>query len=324
MKKNIIVLLFVVFAFSCNNDFELNENWKDIPVTYGIINPSDTAQYIRVERVFNDPEISGKVVAKNIDSIYYKNITVKLIREKYNFSYRLDLIDGNLDGHKRDTGAFANTPNYLYKIKTTDMDLIPGEKYKLVVLKENRDTLTYATTTTIKNIDIYRPSSTERPIKLDYKSKFTVSWDEDLSAGYYDMIITFNIKESTNNTDWVKKKYEWKVKTKLSESTNSILGESFYQFLQNKIPVIPQVKRKFVSFDVKIRAVGKELKDYTQVINANLGITSSQQIPIYTNLSNGYGIFTSINTSELNGFFLQEDYLDSLSYGIYTRELNFQ
>lgn len=324
MKIHIIFLVLIASFFSCNNEFDLNEKWDDIPVTYAIINPSDTAQYIRIERVFNDPNISGLDLAKNIDSIYYKGLTVKLLGENTGQEAILNLIDGNSDKHIRDKGIFTDKPNYLYKLTSSEMKILPGEKYKLIVLKDNNDTLTFGSTKTIKEIPIYRPSSANRPIKLDYLSKFTIAWDEDKNAGYYDVFLLIKIKEKSGGDEWIDKELTWKVKSKLNEDTYSILGKDFYQFLSNELPVDNNIQRKFVRFNVIIRGVGKELKDYTQVINANLGITSSQQIPTYSNMSHGYGIFTSINTSHLDNFYLQEKYLDTLARGVYTRNLNFQ
>ena len=56
-----IVLVFVAFYFmSCDNELNLVAEKKETPVVYGLIDQADTAQYIRVERVFVDEEISGK------------------------------------------------------------------------------------------------------------------------------------------------------------------------------------------------------------------------------------------------------------------------
>ncbi len=53
MYKVLIIIIGFFLITSCSNEFDLNEKWKDIPVTYGMLNPKDTAQYIRLERVFN-------------------------------------------------------------------------------------------------------------------------------------------------------------------------------------------------------------------------------------------------------------------------------
>jgi len=326
MYKIFIAVLLFSSIYSCNNDIDLNENWKEIPVTYGILNPKDTAQYIRLEKAFSDPQTSALEIAKIPDSLYFKDISVNIIREKTHDSYSLEMIDGNLDGHVRDTGIFANYPNYLYKIKTENIELIPSEKYTLLALKSNGDTLTSSTISLVKDINIYLPYSTDKPVNLIYISNFNINWEGGDRNGYYDLFIVFHIKEKNTSTtnEWERKTYTWKVDDKISTQKYRIEGRRFYQFLQDNLEANPNISRRFLGFDMKIRAVGKEFKDYVDILHTNLGITSSQQLPVYTNMSNGYGVFSSINIQEMNGFFIGNIMDDSLRTGIYTKLLNFE
>lgn len=59
-----LVLLCLLGSLSCSEDFQLTEPWKDIPVVYGFINVRDTAQYVRVERLFVDENIPASQIAK--------------------------------------------------------------------------------------------------------------------------------------------------------------------------------------------------------------------------------------------------------------------
>ena len=326
MYKFIIAALVLLSVYSCNNDIDLNESWKNIPVTYGILNPQDTAQYIRIEKAFSDPHTSALEIAKNPDSLYYKDITVNLIREKTKTSYTLEMIDGNLDGHVRDTGIFAEAPNYLYKIKTENIKLIPTEKYTLLALKSNGDTLTSSTISLVNDINIYLPYSAEKPVNLIYISNFNINWEGGDSQGYYDIFIIFHIKEKNASTTnkWVENDYKWKVDERVAEQKYRIEGRRFYQFLQDNLEENPDISRRFIGFDIVIRAVGREFKDYVDILHTNLGITSSQQLPVYTNMSNGLGVFSSINIKKMEGFFAGNIMDDSLRTGIYTRKLNFK
>ncbi len=326
MYKLIIAVLVLFGVYSCNNDIDLNEAWKNIPVTYGILNPQDTAQYIRIEKAFSDPHTSALEIAKNPDSLYYRDITVKLIREKTKNSYTLEMIDGNLDGHVRDTGIFADAPNYLYKIKTEDTELIPSEKYTLLALKSNGDTLTSSTISLVKDINIYLPYSTDKPVNLIYISNFNINWEGGDKYGYYDLFIVFHIKERNASTtnEWLRNDYTWKVDDRIADQKYRIEGRRFYQFLQDNLEENPDISRRFLGFDIVIRAVGREFKDYVDILHTNLGITSSQQLPVYTNMTNGLGVFSSVNITEMKDFFIGNIMDDSLKTGIYTRKLNFK
>jgi hypothetical protein len=51
--RQLVLLLLIPLAFtSCETDFELNAEWKDITIVYGILNQNDTAHYIRIQKAF--------------------------------------------------------------------------------------------------------------------------------------------------------------------------------------------------------------------------------------------------------------------------------
>ena len=69
---------------------------------------------------------------------------------------------------------------------------------------------------------------------------------------------------------------------------------------------------------------GQELGEFIKIAQANSGITATQDIPTYTNLSEGIGVFTSRNVANYTGFGLTDATLDSLKNGSITGHLNFQ
>ena len=77
--RNLFTIYGILLFSACSEDFILTEPWKDIPVVYGLINRVDSAQYIRVEKLFVDENIPAVDMAKVADSIYYKNAKVYLI-----------------------------------------------------------------------------------------------------------------------------------------------------------------------------------------------------------------------------------------------------
>ena len=54
MKKLMLLATtyMVALFFSCSNDFEVNADWKDIPIVYGLLDIKDSAYYIRLEKAF--------------------------------------------------------------------------------------------------------------------------------------------------------------------------------------------------------------------------------------------------------------------------------
>jgi hypothetical protein len=327
MIRNIFICFFsAIILISCNNEIDLNEAFREIPVTYGILNAKDTAQYIRIERVFNSSGESALVLAKNTDSLYYKSIIVKLKDESSGKEVELVKIDGNADNRIREDGIFATAPNFLYKIKTDKIGIKPGNNYSLIIFDANKDTLTKGSIAIVSDMSIYLPASNEKPVKLLYFSNFNVNWEGGTNAGYFDVIITFNIKEkNTAGTDvWIDRSYDWKAGEFLTEQKLRLNGEDFYKFLSSAIEVNEKIKRRFSSFDITVRGVGKELKEFIDILHFDSGITSSQQLPTYSNMSYGYGVFSSQNSGKSSGFLLDEIARDSLKIGVYTKRLNFE
>jgi len=80
MRKFLIaaVILSVVF-YSCKTDFNVVADWQDISIVYGLLDPTDTAQYIKINKAFLDKNTSALIIAQNPDSLYYQNLDVELL-----------------------------------------------------------------------------------------------------------------------------------------------------------------------------------------------------------------------------------------------------
>ena len=113
------LLFFLLFSVACNNDFNPVSGYKDIPVVYGFLSPTDTATYLRVEKAFVDAAKSPNEIAQIPDSLYYKDVTVTLVRTRDNARFILRQVDGTKEGYPRQSGIFATSPNFLYKISSS-------------------------------------------------------------------------------------------------------------------------------------------------------------------------------------------------------------
>lgn len=105
-----------------------------------------------------------------------------------------------------------------------------------------------------------------------------------------------------------------------------ILGEDFYKKIAlNIAPSTNGIRRKFKSIDWVMYAGAKELYDYINIGQANIGITGAEAPPVYTNLANGaYGLFSTRSINELKNFTLDTEARDSLKNSTITIQLNFQ
>lgn len=326
----------LIFFTACKDELNTVEGWKGIPVIYGLLSLNDTATYLRVEKAFIDPNKSAFDIAQIPDSLYYKDVTVTLVRTRNNERFNLTKVDGNTEGYPRKDGIFAKLPNYLYKIKNSTLNLQSDEEWRIELLRKG-ETKPFAKSTTkvIGNYEVTTPGTT--PVFLRYDNTFNVTIETDeKSARLVDIKLVLNYDEvdAATPNQTATKSISWDYVTGGQRKLNGTIadpvvsfsrrGLDFYQYLGDNMPVIAGVKRTFKSIDVVVYTGGQELIDFINIGIANTGITGSQTIPTYTNIENGLGIFSSKNKTIKKGVKLSDVALDLLINGEYTKKLNFK
>ncbi len=123
--KKIILPLLVLMALSilpsCSEKFSVAAPYKSITVVYGLLDKSDTAHYIRIQKAFLDDAKSALAMAKEADSSFFNNINVKIKRISMSGNLldtiHLNRVDLTAEGYPKEAGTFFNSPNYAYKFK---------------------------------------------------------------------------------------------------------------------------------------------------------------------------------------------------------------
>ncbi len=341
MKRiSAILLLFIVMlSGSCDNELVLIDEWRNIPIVYGLLSRADEVHYIRVEKAYIDPSVSAFEIAQRPDSIYYdQNVLVEIEKVETGQRIALERVDGNLEGLVRDEGVFADDPNILYRFSDSDLPLDINEEYRLIITNGNTDQIITEATTKIVGDYFPRNNQPRNPINWRTGANLTISWDnegntdiQDLSAVFYDVRMRINyLEQAVGSSDFAEKQLEWVVEKSIERPgldpiiMISIPGTAFYDFLAANLEVDGSI-RIFQDIDIVIDAGGQEIFDYINIGQANTGITSSQAIPSYTNLSNGgLGIFSSRNQVVFEDFNIDGEARDTLRDGIRTRNLGFQ
>ena len=316
--------LTVLFT-SCDNELVVTDKWKDIPVVWGLVSKSDTAIYIRVEKAYLDPTTSALDIARIPDSLYYEDAVVQLKRISSGQVYTLHRVDGDLEGYPRDSGIFAESPNYLYKIRANEIALAVGEKYQFILQRNDHTPLVTAQTIILPK-PVLRVPNPGSDCNFRQNSQFTFDWNPIEDAGIFDVHLIFHYDErspATNNI-FQHKSFDWVVVRNLTDDIHKVDGGEFYNAVAANIEEDIDATRQFDSLDIQVWCAGLELKEYITILQANGGVTATQDIPSYSNLSEGIGIFTSRNLGNYTGFGLTPASLDSLANGSITKHLNFQ
>ncbi len=349
MKKLRLILFALVLGGtflwnSCSNDFELTDTWQEIPVVYAILSPGENAYYVRVEKAFLDPETSAFVTAQIADSLYYpeNSIAVYLQRDGNSNLFQLSRVDGNLEGFKRDSGIFATTPNWLYKIKASEIEggLKEGQKYKLVIKRADGQPDITAETTIPKAFTLVTPNPTTTPPRINFLGDLgtTFRWSHDENAVFFNVYLTIPYREEIPGETTRRDTIQWKAASNVqaasatSESTlTQVLGNDFYTVIKNRlverygsVENVPVASRYFGNVTITVEGGGKEIREFRLTAEANSGLTGAEIVQTYSNLSEGFGIFSAKNTTVKNGFKVENETIEAMKLSPIVQNFTFK
>jgi hypothetical protein len=325
MRSTLILLLFSIGFIACNEDFDITREWKDVPIVYAILSPQDSIHYVRLEKAFLDPKKDALQMALEPDSLYYKNATVRLQDLSDGRTYTLTKIDGNEEGKPREEGVFAQAPNVLYAISNDILKVEPGRSYRLVIERPDNAPVIAATTKTMPTFSIFQPRA-DLNMRILYNSVVRVTWDPKPEIPVFDVWMDFEYIEVPKGQSGpqTRKKLSWQVGSRVTSDRVSFAGELFHRMLADRIQVDPTVDRYASNVAFRVIGAGPELYDYIKVFIANSGITGTQEIPKYTNLSEGFGIFSSRSRMINSNIRLDPVTVELIQDGDFTRQLGFK
>lgn len=324
---------------ACSNDFDVAAPWKEIPVAYAILSPRDTAYYVRIEKAFLDPEKSALEVAQIADSLYYPEnaITVYLQRVSTGDRFQMHRVDGALEGYPRKGGIFASQPNWLYKIKPEEMDSLNREEtYRLIIERTDGRPPVTAQTTIPRDFTFFKPNPTLTPPRINFfpSSTADVEWRSDSNAVKFNVFFTIRYREEASDGSVQHKQLVWKAAEdaeltqlgggNLYRGQTKIPAINFYRFLNENIAPTNTVFRYFERLDIQVIGGGKEIQEFLVSSSANSGLTGAEVLPTYTNLSEGYGVFTAKNSVTLAQILIETKTVDSMNLHPLTTGLNFR
>lgn len=346
LMRNWLVVAGIAGALitnSCSTDFDLNADFIETPVIYGLLDASVDTQYIRINRAYLNDEIDALTMATDPDVIYYGDELVVSV-EEYNLgvlvnTMPLERVDGDTLGLPKNTGIFANMPNILYRFVA---DLDPTHTYKVVAQNTLTGKTISAETNIIDSFPITRPDDESvfpQSIAFPTLGNYQIRWKSAQDAKIYDLTLRFHYREGiyfpegdsihytfSGYKDWI---YETNYTSESTDGgiiiTYDIPGESFYGFIKDSFE--PVADDNFIriadSCQFFIDAGGIELYNYFEYNNATLGITEGQITPVYTNVVDGLGILSSRFHKEGKIYPFSLQTRDSIACGSITSGLNF-
>lgn len=274
---------------------DINADWKETMVVYGMLNVNDSVQYVRVAKAFLNENTGALQVAKISDSLYLDSAMVSLRSTDNTFSDTLTRV-WNI---AKDSGLFANDKNPLYRLNTTGTkSLNPGKRYILEVLSPKTGNTVRAETNLVGPANIlspFRDSNSNFAVTPEY---LTISMRAGSNSFAYDvkMDITYDefpVNDTFNKTTKVA---TWNVLTNASAIGNSnmlykIPRLALLQFLRNTITADPGLYHRMRYAGIRVYGGNQLLSDYISVNEPSIGIVQKQAE--FSNIHGGIGLFAS-------------------------------
>ncbi|MBT5699222.1 MAG: DUF4249 family protein [Flavobacteriales bacterium] len=326
MKKiTFLFLLSSILFSSCETDFTVNADWKEVTVVYGLLDQSQEKQYIRINKAFLGNE-NAYVMASVADSINYNpnNLEVKI--EKLSAS-------GNVLATKiltdtimfKEDGLFSVEENIIY-VFDTDNFLNEEKEYKLTITNLVSGNIISSQTKLIHNLSLMSAFNNSA-YKMGFYSQTgdfsntTIEWTHSKNAAIYQMTLFVSYTEYGADTivKTVQKVYpiiEYDGNPNMSQQ---ITGEEFFNLLAYNIPSSTTVNRRINNLDILFSVGTADLNTYINLNEPPTGIV--QERDLFTNIDGGIGLFTARYNKMQENIFLTTTtkeaiatHLDSLNF----------
>ncbi len=313
-----VLYVLVLFLFSCENSFDLTIKSKSTSFVYCIINTTDTVHYIRINKSFISDD-NAYAYLDIADSMNFKNLTIKV--------ELFDSLRGNVVLYPekttdipKDTGTFYSEPNLLYFFI---FDLNPFTDCELTIINTDYSDTIYSYTKLSKPGKFYLPGIwTSSDQVCFYGNGYRMFWKT--GTGYYNGIsMTFHYSDFIDGTK-VPRLFNYLLQYSylpLSEKEFFFTLDDFLYTVKSRVLVNPSTShRVFDSIDFHLTSADYFLQEYSKLFSYS---PLESSLVNFTNIQNGCGIFSSKARTNLTGFRLDVQAMDSLVSSQLTKSLKF-
>lgn len=296
--KNLLGLLFILIAttfWSCENEVNINSDFEEVTVIYGLLDQNADTQFVKVNKTFLDDDKNAVDLASDPNRLFYDSLTVSLIEESSGSEFFLSPMEAT-----KEPGTFTTEKNTIY---FTEENISPNESYSIKVEKPD-ESISTGKTTTVDTVIVEKPffgiavPFVDRNGSID---RYTFEFSTGNNVAAFEVIMFFKFTEIIGNDS-----IQRKVRVPLTKFTNSSIepfvkfainfdGLKFFQAIENQVPAATNPTKKVIfprdNFDIEIFAADEDYNFYRELNGPIDGLLQTR--PEFTNISNGYGLFAS-------------------------------
>lgn len=313
LKKALYALVLSGLFSGCKNDLEILAPYKESVAVYGLLNQDDTAQYIRVQRVFLG-EGNALVMAQHADSAYYKpgELKVSLQRIKNGVPVSVDNPASSAmeivltEAYVNLEPGLFNTNQLLYK---TNHALYDDSQYRLLI-HNNKTNADFSSTavglvgdfssklTYGQQQSVLTPSYAFINIFPSFGGKVVCKYGSPYNTGVCGLKLRFYYTDYPTSSPAAARSADVDLGSMYTTASGgsetidlSFSGDGMLTALTNQIGVDPNIEHRTAdSVRFLLNAAGPDVALYNQI---NSTTTISQDKPIFTNINDGVGIFST-------------------------------
>lgn len=321
-------LFFLTALISCNKDLNVNADWQDITVVYGLLDQNDTTHYIKITKAFLGPGDAMQFAQIPDSSNYPDKLEVRM-EEWDGSTLKNEFLFDTITIHNKEAGdSIFYYPDQLMYL--THSMLNENYQYKLHIKYKQTGKEITSETSLIHHFSIEKPYSF-LPVNFLPGEKNELKWISAKGGRRYQITCRFHYIETLKSDTSQKafKYIDWIIYNNIKSFTNQggefmdyyYSADGFYSNLGAKIPVDPNLNRAARTVDFIFSVASDDLNTYMEVTEPSYGII--QERPAFTNIVNGIGIFTSRTQVYLDSLGIRQETIDQLRVNEYTKYLGF-
>jgi hypothetical protein len=319
-KTNYLLFSFFVLIMlfnSCSTEVDIYADYKDITVVYGLLDSDKDTNYVKINRAFLGPG-NAYDIALIADSCNYPNkLDARIIEYRSSISgnnyqkTREMVLDTLTITNKKQDGFFYAPRQLVYYTKDPIHSNTASDKYKYELLIDRGDTILSSETSMVGgyNFDThfnFYINTAIASFSAEYGSP--IKFYPCPNAAIYEVVLKFRFTEVGPYQDSVHHCMEWSLGTytdaNLYENIDhgqyvvnhksSIFYSELAEYLGKHCDTVNSNVTRIIqdrAICISISAGGEELYNFISVNGPSSSIV--QNIPEYSNIKGGYGVFSS-------------------------------
>lgn len=307
--KAFLAFFTILLLVSCETDFDLTSDYKEITVVYGLISQNDSVHYLRINKAFLG-DGNALEYAQNPDSNNYGADIDVVMTEVTPSGTRKEIRFDTVTFSTVDSGTFYHPQHLFYRANAT---LDDDNYYELKVTNKKTGNEVKSGTSLASDFSITKPNSGAKSLgfKRIFTSQQKFEWNSGKNGKRYQLLLHFNFKEKSSGQDTIHRVIDWYFPEQIASGLEGnekmsveYYNEDFYTLCNNLIPYGDPAREEAVDgrvadyFDLEFVVIGDDFSTYLDVNGPTSGLLLEKSV--YTNVVNGMGIFSCKYTKHRN------------------------